>query len=85
MFSFVIQCMIGSQILWLCLWTFSNLHLCRVFGLDKVCRKPAKSRDFKVSGYYHSLSSPIVISFPWKMVWQSKVPRRVAFFHCLPL
>ena len=35
MFSFVIQCMIGSQILWLCLWTFSNLRLCKVLVLTK--------------------------------------------------
>ena len=33
-----------------------------------------------MSGYYQSLSPSSVISFPWKMVWQSKVPPRVAFF-----
>ena len=47
---------------------------------DKLCWKPACSRGFKVSGYYHSLSPYTVIPFPWKMVWQSKVPPRVAFF-----
>ena len=33
-----------------------------------------------MSGYYQSLSPSSVISFPWKMVWQSKVPPQVAFF-----
>ena len=33
-----------------------------------------------MSGYYHSISSSIGISFPWKMVWQLKVPPWVAFF-----
>ena len=33
-----------------------------------------------MSGYYHSLSPSTVIPFPWKMVWQSKVLPRVAFF-----
>ena len=33
-----------------------------------------------MNGYYHSLSPSTVISFPWKMVWQLKVPPHVAFF-----
>ena len=49
-------------------------------GSDNLCWKLASRRGFKVSGYYHSVSSSIGISFPWKMVWQLKVPPRVAFF-----
>ena len=49
-------------------------------GPDEVCWKRTKSQGFEVWGYYHILSPSIVISFPWKMVWQSKVPPRVAFF-----
>ena len=49
-------------------------------GSDNLCWKPASNRGFKVSGYYHSISPSTGISFPWKMVWQSKVPPRVAFF-----
>ena len=49
-------------------------------GIDKLCWKPACSRGFKVNGYYHSLSPSTAILLPWKMVWQSKVPSRVAFF-----
>ena len=52
----------------------------RGVGSDKLCWKPASSRGFVVSGYYHSLSPSIATSFPWKMMWQSKVPPRVAFF-----
>ena len=33
-----------------------------------------------MSGYYQSLSHSRVISFPWKLVWQLKVPPWVAFF-----
>ena len=33
-------------------------------GADKLCWKPACSRGFKVSGYYHSLSPSTVIPFP---------------------
>ena len=40
----------------------------RGVGADKLCWKPACSRGFKVSGYYHSLSPSTVIPFPWKMV-----------------
>ena len=49
-------------------------------GSNKFCWKPASSRGLKVSGYYQSLSPSRVISSPWKMVWQLKVPPRVAFF-----
>ena len=56
------------------------LNKVRGVGFDKFWWKPASGRGFNVSGYYQSLSPSRVISFPWKMVWQSKVPPRVAFF-----
>ena len=40
----------------------------RDVGSDNLCWKLASSRGFKVSGYYHSISPSIGISFPWKMV-----------------
>ena len=49
-------------------------------GQDKLCWKPARNKNFKVSEFYLSLSSTLDISFPWKPVWRSKVPPRVAFF-----
>ena len=44
----------------------------RRVGPDKICWKPARSRDFEVRSFH--------LSFPWRLVWQSKVPPRVAFF-----
>ena len=51
-------------------------------GPDKVCWKLARSRGFEVRSFYLSLYPP-TISFPWRLVWQSKVPPRVAFFSRL--
>ena len=48
-------------------------------GPDQVCWKPARSRGFEVKGFYLSFYPPS-LSFLWKLVWQSKVPPRVAFF-----
>ena len=54
--------------------------LVRGFGPGKVCWKPARNRGFEVRGYYGSFYPPTLVSFPWRMIWQSKVPSRVAFF-----
>ena len=35
---------------------------------NKLCWKLTSGRGFDVSGYYHSLSPSIVVSFQWKMV-----------------
>ena len=52
----------------------------RGLGPDKVCWKLAMNRGFEVWGFYLSLYPPTIISFPSKMVWQLRVPPRVAFF-----
>ena len=52
----------------------------RGFGSDKVCWKPARSGGFEVRGFYRSFYPPTSLSFPWRMIWQSKVHPRVAFF-----
>ena len=49
-------------------------------GQDKLCKKLAGNESFKVSEYYLSLSSTPNTLFPWKLVWRSKTPPRVAFF-----
>ena len=49
-------------------------------GHDKLCWRSTKSKDFKVSEYYLSLFSTPDTLFPWKPVWHSKIPPRVAFF-----
>ena len=52
----------------------------RGFGPNKVCWKLARNRVFEVRGYYSSFYPPTFVSFPWRMIWQLKVPPRVAFF-----
>lgn len=42
--------------------------------------KVFQSQGFEVRGYYLSLSLTMSTSFPWKLVWRSKIPPRVAFF-----
>ena len=51
----------------------------RRVGLNKFCWKPTRSRRFEVSIFYLSFYPP-TFYFPWRLVWQSKVPPRVAFF-----
>jgi len=52
----------------------------RRIGPNKVCWKPTRSRSFEVRGFYLSLYPTTLLSFPWRMMWQSKIPPRVAFF-----
>jgi len=52
----------------------------RGLGLDMVCWKPARNKGFEVRGYYSSFYPPNLVSFPWRMIWQSKVRPRVVFF-----
>ena len=51
----------------------------RRVGPNKVCWKPTRSRGFEVRGFYLSFYTP-TLSFPWRLVWQSKIPPRVASF-----
>ena len=44
-----------------------------VRGDDMMCWKPNKSRGLEVGGSNS-------IHFPWKIIWRSKIPPRVAFF-----
>ena len=53
-------------------------------GLDKVCWKLAKSGGFEVRSFYLSFYPPTLF-FPWRLVWQLKVPPRVAFFSWIAL
>ena len=49
-------------------------------GHDKLCWKLARNKGFKVREYYFFLSSTLDTLFPWKLVWHSIIPPRVAFF-----
>jgi hypothetical protein len=38
---------------------------------------------FEVQSYYRMLNSNSITNFPWKSIWQSRVPHKVAFFTWL--
>ena len=62
-------------------WFMDIVYSSKVRGVspDKVCWKPTRSRGFEVRGFYLSFYPP-ALSFPWRLVWQLKIPPRVAFF-----
>uniref|UniRef100_A0A2N9EHM0 Reverse transcriptase domain-containing protein n=1 Tax=Fagus sylvatica TaxID=28930 RepID=A0A2N9EHM0_FAGSY len=47
---------------------------------DTICWGLAKSKCFTVGSYYRALSGTPHVSFPWKIIWKSQAPPRVAFF-----
>ncbi len=49
-------------------------------GEDKICWKQAGSKVFQVRSFYSVLSVKDSVRFPWKCIWKSRVPPRVAFF-----
>ena len=49
-------------------------------GVDKFCWWPAKGAQFLVGSYFRCMSRTVEASFPWKVIWKSRVPSRVAFF-----
>jgi hypothetical protein len=52
----------------------------RGVGEDKLWWIPSSKGAFEVRSYYRVLSSHGPISFPWKGIWRTKAPPRVAFF-----
>ena len=52
----------------------------RGFKEDKMCWKTNRSKGFMVKEYYSLLAGSIDFCFPWKSIWQQKIPARVAFF-----
>ena len=51
-------------------------------GEHKICWKAGSTKDFEARLYYQALV-PSVGCFPWKSIWQAKVPLHVAFFSWL--
>ena len=49
-------------------------------GLDRMCWQRDSKTKFSVHSYYCCLHVPNPVQFPWKRVWKSKAPPRVAFF-----
>ena len=79
MLSFVIQCMIGNQNLGLSLWTLFTLRLCGVLFLIKSFGSQQRVKVLRCEDII-ILYPLTVVSFLWKMMWQSKVSLRIAFF-----
>ena len=52
----------------------------RGFGEDKMYWIPSKAKGFLVKDYYRILAGPTIFGFPWRSIWEQKIPPRVAFF-----
>ena len=50
------------------------------YGLDKVCWCGSQKKGFQVKSFYKALLPQTTTVGPWKCIWKSKVPTRVAFF-----
>jgi hypothetical protein len=57
---------------------YANLRLGN--GEDTICWRVDKSKCFTGGSYYRVLTGTSHVSFPWKIIWKSRVPPRVAFF-----
>ena len=49
-------------------------------GEDRMWWNPSRKGKFEVSFFYRILASKDSIPFPWKSIWRTKTPLRVAFF-----
>jgi hypothetical protein len=58
------------------------LYACKLRGVgkDKLWQLPSSKGMFEVKSFYRALSPRGPPSFPWKSVWRSQAPPRVAFF-----
>jgi hypothetical protein len=61
---------------------FELLYSCKISrgNADCIWWFPSKKGIFEVKSFYKILSSLATEVFPWKSIWRSKVPTRVAFF-----
>jgi hypothetical protein len=49
-------------------------------GVDKIWWFPNRNGKFEVRSFYNILISNVSFPFPWKSIWCTKAPPRVAFF-----
>ena len=49
-------------------------------GVDKISWIPSKRKIFEVKSYHKVTANSKLVDGPWKMIWKSKTPLRVAFF-----
>lgn len=51
-------------------------------GLDRVEWSLSKKGKFDMSSYYWAQWGKTCSDFPYKTIWKTKIPRKVAFFIC---
>jgi hypothetical protein len=51
-----------------------------VGGGDKIWWVPNRKGKFEVRSFYNEIISKVSCPFPWKCIWRTKAPPRVAFF-----
>jgi hypothetical protein len=61
-------------------YTLLYSHTMRWEGEDRMWWIPSRKGKFEVSSFYRILASKDSIPFPWKSIWRTKAPSRVAFF-----
>jgi hypothetical protein len=49
-------------------------------GEDKICWIPSERKNFEVKSYYKMKVNLESVDGPWKIIWKSKAPPRMAFF-----
>jgi hypothetical protein len=60
---------------------YSLLYSCNSDGGgDKICWVHNKKGKFEVRSFYNEIISKASRPFPWKSIWRTKAPPRVAFF-----
>jgi hypothetical protein len=72
--------MIGRWRFWLRFIAVCTSYKFRGVGEDKLWWVPSSKGVFEVSSFYRVLSSHGSLCFPWKGIWRTKAPPRVAFF-----
>jgi hypothetical protein len=61
---------------------FDRLYSCKISlgNVDRIRWSSSKKGNFEVKSFYNALSNLNHVVFPWKSIWRTKVPLRVAFF-----
>ena len=56
------------------------LSFAKGYGEDRMCWRGGSKGGFQVKAYYSALLPQSGLHWPWRSIWKSKAPPRVAFF-----
>jgi hypothetical protein len=61
---------------------FDQLYSCEIShcNINHICWSHSKKGKFEVKSFYKALSNLDHDVFPWKSIWLTKMPTRIAFF-----